>query len=85
MTNTPTGAALDLIQAAKQGDVPAADAIAQHTTDLDRDELESVLRLLFPFLAELYQCKGAGEVFLAARTREAFESMVQTLGGPSNE
>ena len=55
MTNTPVSAALGLIRCAKRIDDPvgATTAVKLATAHLDRDDLASVLRLIWPSMAEL--------------------------------
>jgi hypothetical protein len=56
MTDTPVSAALGLIGYATRIDDPvSATTAAELATDrLDRDDLESVLRLIWPSMAELH-------------------------------
>jgi hypothetical protein len=56
MTDTPVSAALGLIRYAKRIDDPVSATIAAEvaTARLDRDDLESVLRLIWPYTAKLY-------------------------------
>jgi hypothetical protein len=58
MTDTPVSAALGLIGYATRIDDPvSATTAAELATDrLDRDDLESVLRLIWPSMAELHAC-----------------------------
>lgn len=79
--NTPISAALELIRAAKAGDVSSAAAVELHTAGLDRDELASVLRLLFPFLAELYASKAAAAGLMRAVDDAEFAALVAQLEG----
>ncbi len=58
MTDTPVSAALGLIGYATRIDDPVSATTAAElaTARLDRDDLESVLRLIWPYMAELYAC-----------------------------
>ena len=55
MTDTPVSAALVLIRYAKRIDDPVSATTAAElaTARLDRDDLESVLRLIWPYMAEV--------------------------------
>ena len=78
MTGVVT-AALGLIRAAKAGDVSSALAVELHTGGLDRDEVQSVLTLVFPFMCELYAAKQASERWMTALDERAFEQIVARL------
>ena len=56
MTDTPVSAALGLIRHAKRIDDPVSATTAAElaTARLDRDDLESVLRLIWPSMVELH-------------------------------
>ena len=56
MTDTPVSAAAGLIRHTKRIDDPvgASTAAELATARLDRDDLESVLRLIWPSMTELY-------------------------------
>lgn len=58
MTDTSVSAALGLIGYAKRIDDPVSATTAAElaTARLDRDDLESVLRLIWPSMAELHAC-----------------------------
>ena len=58
MTNTPVSAGLGLIGYAKRIDDPVSATTAAElaTARLDRDDLESVLRLIWPSMVELHAC-----------------------------
>lgn len=79
MSTSPVAAALSIIRAAKAGDVSAATAVDLHTAGLDRDELASVLRLIFPFLSELYAVNRAGVGLLDKQMDAEFAALVVQL------
>lgn len=83
MTNSPISAALDLIRSAKRtGDdaVSAESAVQLAATGLDADQLRSVLRLLFPFMAELYLVKRLSKEALDRQDAQTFAELAATLG-----
>lgn len=75
-STSPIAAAVHLIRAAKAGDVSAATAVNLHTADLDRDQLGSVLTLLFPLLAELYDVQRLSKQRMDAKDAAAFVELV---------
>ncbi|MCQ4360638.1 hypothetical protein KQR54_05685 [Mycobacterium gordonae] len=83
MTASPVAAALDLIRYAQRSD---ADAVSANTavelaaTGLDADQLRSVLRLLFPFMAELYLVKRLSKEALDRQDAQTFAELAATLG-----
>lgn len=83
MTNSPISAALDLIRSAKRtGDdvVSAESAVQLAATGLDAEQLRSVLRLLFPFMAELYLVKRLSKEALDRQDAQTFAELAATLG-----
>lgn len=82
MTNTPISAALELIRYAKRTDDPvgAPTAVELATTGLDREQLTSLLRLLFPFVAELYVIARLSREAMDRRDAQTFAELTQLLG-----
>ncbi|WP_162951441.1 hypothetical protein [Mycobacterium paragordonae] len=82
MTNTPISAALELIRYAKHTDDPvsAPTAVALATAGLDREQLTSLLRLLFPFVAELYVIAQLSREAMDRRDAQTFAELTQLLG-----
>lgn len=83
MTNSPVSASLDLIRSAKcTGDdaVSAESAVQRATIGLDAEQLRSVLRLLFPFMAELYLVKQLSKEALDRQDAQTFAELAATLG-----
>lgn len=76
MTTSSIAAAVQIIRAAKAGDVSAATAIGLHTVGLDRDQLVSVLTLIFPLLAELYDVQRLSKQRTVAEDSAAFAALV---------
>lgn len=73
----PVAAAVQVIRAAKSGaDTDEGTAVLD---DLDRDELLSVVRLLYPLMAELYDVMAASQRARQARNDRAFGELVQRL------
>lgn len=64
----PVRALVEILACAKRGDVSAATAVDLHCAELDRNQLASVLRLLFPFVVELYSVRDAALRWDAAET-----------------
>jgi hypothetical protein len=58
------GATLDILKAARAGDVSAGTAIGLHTNDLSREQIITALRLLFPLLAEYFETQRATAALL---------------------
>jgi len=81
MTDTSVSAALGLIGYAKRIDAPvSATTGAELATDrLDRDDLESVLRLIWPSMAELPAGIHLSERRQAARDDAAFNELIARL------
>ncbi|MBF9316551.1 hypothetical protein [Mycobacteroides chelonae] len=73
----PVSAAVHVIRSAKAG--LGTDEGTAVLDDLDRDELVSVLRLLYPMLGELYDTVQASQRAMQARTDRAFGDLVQRL------
>ncbi|WP_099319527.1 hypothetical protein [Mycobacterium ostraviense] len=84
--SSPVGAALDLIRYAKRTDDPvsAATAVELATTGLDAEQLRSVLRLLLPFMAELYSIKRLSAEALERQDKQTFAELTQMLGDLDN-
>ena len=59
MTDTSVGAALGLIGYAKRIDDPVSATTAAELATARLDDLESVLRLIWPSMAELHACPSA--------------------------
>lgn len=80
--NTPISSALELIRYAKRTDDPVSGptAVELATTGLDREQLASVLRLLFPFMAELYGIKRLSAEAMDRRDAQTFAELTQMLG-----
>ena len=81
MTDTSVGAALGLIGYAKRIDDPVSATIAAElaTARLDRDDLESVLRLIWPYTAKLYAGIQLSQRRQAARDDAAFNELIARL------
>ena len=81
MTDTPVSAALGLIRHAKRIDDPVSATTAAElaTARLDRDDLESVLRLIWPSMAELHACFHLSQRRQAARDDAAFNDLIAQL------
>ena len=80
MTDTPVSAALGLIRYAKRIDDPvSATTAAELATALARDDLESVLRLIWPSMAELHACFHLSQRRQAARDDAAFNELIAQL------
>jgi hypothetical protein len=79
--NTSVSAALGLIRYAKRIDdsVSATTAAELATARLDRDDLESVLRLIWPSMAELHTCFHLSQRRQAARDDAAFNELIARL------
>ncbi|MGV0628464.1 hypothetical protein [Mycobacteroides chelonae] len=73
----PVSAAVHVIRSAKAG--LGTDEGTAVLDDLDRDELVSVLRLLYPMLGELYDCMAASQHARKARTDREFVEMMARL------
>ncbi|MBN7419579.1 Uncharacterised protein [Mycobacteroides abscessus subsp. abscessus] len=73
----PVAAAVHVIRAAKRG--ASTDEATACLEGLSQDELVSVLRLVFPLLAELYHTVAASQRAMQARTDRAFGELVQRL------
>ncbi|WP_078309198.1 MULTISPECIES: hypothetical protein [unclassified Mycobacterium] len=73
----PVSAAAQLIRAAKSG--AGTDEGTACLDGLDRDELVSLLRLVYPLLAELYDVMAASQRARQARNDLAFGELVQRL------
>jgi hypothetical protein len=81
MTNTSVSAALGLIGYAKRIDDPVSATTAAElaAAGLDRDDLESVLRLIWPSMAELHACFHLSQRRQAARDDAAFNELIARL------
>jgi hypothetical protein len=81
MTDTAVSAAPVLIRYAKRIDDPVSATIAAElaTARLDRDDLESVLRLMWPDMAELYAGFHLSQRRQAARDDAAFNELIAQL------
>ena len=81
MTDTAVGAALGLIGYAKRIDDPVSATIAAElaTARLDRDDLESVLRLMWPYTAKLYAGIHLSQRREAARDDAVFNELIARL------
>jgi hypothetical protein len=81
MTDTPVSAALGLIRCAKPLDDPlsATTTVKLATARLDRDDRVSVLRLIWPDMAELYACFHLSQRRHAARDDAAFNELIAQL------
>ena len=81
MTHIPVSAALGLIRSAKRIDDPVSSITAAKlaTDRLDRDDLVSVLRLVWPDTAELYTCFHLSQRRQAARDDAAFNELIAQL------
>ena len=81
MTDTAVSAALGLIRYAKCIDDPVSATIAAElaTARLDRDDLESVLRLIWPSMAKLYACFHLSQRRQAALDDAAFNALIAQL------
>ena len=78
MTDTSVSAALGLIGYAKRIDdcVSATIAAELATARLDRDDLESVLLLIWPSLAELHACFHLSQRRQVARDDAVFNELI---------
>ena len=74
-------APVDLIRYAKRIDDPVSATTAAElaTARLDRDDLESVLRLIWPYMAELYAGFHLSQRRQAARDDAAFNDLIAQL------
>ena len=81
MTDTPVSAALGLIRYAKRIDDPVSATTAAEvaTARLDRDDLESVLRLIWPYTAKLYAGIQLSQRRQAARDDAVFNELIARL------
>ena len=81
MTDTAVSAAPVLIRYAKRIDDPVSATIAAElaTARLDRDDLESVLRLIWPYTAKLYAGIHLSQRRQAARDDAAFNELIARL------
>ena len=81
MTDTSVSAALGLIGYAKRIDDPVSATTAAElaTARLDRDDLESVLRLIWPSMAEMHACFHLSQRRQAARDDAAFNELIARL------
>ena len=70
-----------LIRYAKRIDDPVSATTAAElaTTRRDRDDLESVLRLIRPYMTELYACFQLSQRRQAARDDAAFNELIALL------
>ena len=75
MTDTPASAALGRIGYAKRIDDP----VSATTARLDRDDLESVLRLIWPSMAELHAGFHLSQRRQAARDDAVFNELIARL------
>lgn len=83
MTNSPIQGALDLVRYAKRTEddpVSAATAVELATSGLGAEQLRSVLRLLFPFFAELYAIKRLSKEAMDRRDAATFAELAALLG-----
>ena len=76
MTDTPVSAALELIRYAKRIDDPVS---ATTAAELATARLESVLRLIWPYMAELHACFHLYQRRQAARDDAAFNELIARL------
>jgi hypothetical protein len=81
MTDTPISTALGLIRHAKRIDDPVSATTAAElaTARLDRDDLESVLRLMWPYTAKLYAGIHLSQRRQAARDDAVFNELIARL------
>ena len=81
MTDTAVSAAPVLIRYAKRIDDPVSATIAAElaTARLDRDDLESVLRLIWPYTAKLYAGIHLSQRRQAARDDAVFNELIARL------
>jgi hypothetical protein len=81
MTDTAVSAAPVLIRYAKRIDDPVSATIAAElaTARLDRDDLESVLRLIWPYTAKLYAGIQLSQRRQAARDDAVFNELIARL------
>jgi hypothetical protein len=70
---SPVAAVISLIRAA-QNDVGPAVAVDLHTVELNRDQLITVLRLLYPLISEYFETKRATEELMDALDEGGIES-----------
>lgn len=82
MTDSPIQGALDLVRYAKRTEDPvsAATAVELATSGLGAEQLRSVLRLLFPFFAELYAIKRLSKEAMDRRDAATFAELAALLG-----
>jgi hypothetical protein len=76
MTNTPVSAARGLIRYAKRIDDPVSATTAAELATARLDDLESGLRLIWPYMAELYTCFDLSQRGQAARDDAAFNEQI---------
>ena len=78
MTDTAVSAAPVLIRYAKRIDDPVSATTAAElaTARLDRDDLESVLRLIWPSMAELHACFHLSQRRQVARDDAVFNELI---------
>jgi hypothetical protein len=81
MTDTPVSAVLGLIGYATRIDDPVSATTAAElaTARVDRDDLESVLRLIWPSMAELHAGIHLSQRRQAARADAAFNELIARL------
>lgn len=81
MTDTAVSAAPVLIRYAKRIDDPVSATIAAElaTARLDRDDLESVLRLIWPYTAKLHAGIQLSQRRQAARDDAVFNDLIARL------
>ena len=81
MTDTAVSAAPVLIRYAKRIDDPVSATIAAElaAARVDRDDLESVLRLIWPSLGELHACFQLSQRRQAACDDAAFNELIARL------
>ncbi|WP_204810300.1 hypothetical protein [Mycobacterium riyadhense] len=88
MTHPSIKAATELIRYAKRtGDdaVSAATAVELACAGLDADQLRSVLRLLWPYMAELYDCFRLCKAADERREAAAFAEIAAMFGDPDTD
>ena len=81
MTDTSVSAALGLIGYVKRIDDPVSATTAAElaTAGLAREDLESVLRLIWPSMAEMHACFHLSQRRHAARDDAAFNELIAPL------
>jgi hypothetical protein len=81
MTDTSVSAALGLIGYAKRVDDPVSATTSAElaTARLDGDDLESVLWLIWPSMAELHACFQLSQRRQAARDDAVFNELIARL------